>query len=246
MTLDMKKISPSDIVAFGPFRGTFPLKTELVYADPAHHENHFGAIYHKDAVLQGHRDLVKIVLLVSYKLHREKGWTLIVKDCLRPIEAQNRIIETDIVRANPHWLVEPRFLSGPGQGGHPRGMAVDLDAIDSAGLLVDFGTAFDHFSSSTDKNLNPAHREHPGLNAEQAENRNILTDAMMKAAADFNLPMLPLPQEWWDFRFPASYANDYQALSDDDLLPHQKMMSQPDMRKSEPDAEILEELRRFV
>jgi len=70
------------------------------------------------------------------------GWTLIVKDCLRPIEAQAKMVETPIVKANPHWIVEPRFLSSPGQGGHPRGMAVDLDAINADGAPVDFGTCF--------------------------------------------------------------------------------------------------------
>lgn len=246
MTAQMKKISPADIVAFDPFCGTFPLLTDIVYANAAHPENHFGQIYHKDAILQGHRDLVKIVLLVSYRLYQAHGWTLIVKDCLRPIEAQGLMVETDIVKANPHWLIEPRFLSSPGQGGHPRGMAVDLDALDATGQAVDFGTAFDHFSSATDKDRNPAHREHPDLTNQAGKNRLILTDAMISAAADFNLPMLPLPQEWWDFRFPSSYTNDFEAISDGDLLPHQKMIAAPDPLEVVADSQTLDELRRFV
>ena len=246
MTAQMKKISPTDIVAFEPFCGIFPILTDLVYAQAAHPENHFGQIYHKDAILQGHRDLVKIVLLASYRLYRTHGWTLIVKDCLRTIEAQALMVETEIVKANPHWLVEPRFLSSPGQGGHPRGMAVDLDALDRQGKPVDFGTAFDHFSSATDKERNPAHREHPYLIDLAKNNRQILTDAMMKAATDFNLPMLPLPQEWWDFRFPSTYTNEYEAIRDADLLPHQKMIAKPEKAEIEADREIMEELRRVV
>ena len=246
MTLNMKKISPSDIVAIAPFCGTFPILTDLVYTDPHHAENHFGQIYHRDAAIQGHRDMVKIVLLAAYRLYMEQSWTLIVKDCLRPVEAQALMVETEIVKANPHWLIEPRFLSSPGQGGHPRGMAVDLDALDRRGRSVDFGRKFDHFSSATDKNSNPAHRDYPHLSETAKANRRILTEAMIRAASDFNLPMLPLPQEWWDFRFPSTYTNEYQAISNADLLPHQKMIEVPEKMEIEADEEILEELRRFV
>ncbi len=207
----MQKIDPDDIVAFEPFCGTFPIRVDPVYANADHAENHFGQIYRKEAQIWGHRDMVNVVLQASRLLYDRKGWILIVKDCLRPIEAQARMIETPIVKANPHWIEEPRFLSGPGQGGHPRGMAIDL-AVEG----VDFGTPFDHFGPE-------AHREYDGLSQEVRQNRRILEEAMAKSAADFNLPMLALPQEWWDFRFPASYTNQYAPLSDDDLLAPQRM-----------------------
>lgn len=228
----MKKIPVEDIVAFAPFCGTFPIDVDPVYANSDHPENHFGQIYHKQARIWGYRDLVKIVLLTAKRLHDAHGWTLVVKDCLRPVEAQERMIDTPIVKANPHWIEEPRFLSGPGQGGHPRGMAIDLDVEG-----IDFGTAFDHFGPES-------HRQYE-LSQEVRRNRGILEEAMVRAANDFGLPMLPLPQEWWDFRFPASYTNEYAALSDDDLLAHQKMVSEAQRIDLKPDDRVLEELSRF-
>ncbi len=229
----MKKIPVEDIVAFAPFCGTFPIDVDPVYANADHPENHFGQIYHPNAQIWGHRDLVKIVLLAAKRLHQAYGWTLMIKDCLRPVEAQARMIDTPIVKANPHWIEEPRFLSGPGQGGHPRGMAIDLDVEG-----IDFGTAFDHFGPES-------HRQYE-LPEAIRRNRGILEDAMVKAANDFGLPLLPLPQEWWDFRFPASYTNEYEALRDDDLLPHQKMTVEAQKIEMEPDPQILQALNPFM
>lgn len=237
----MKKIPATDIVSFTAFCDIFPVDTDPVYANLGHRENHFGQIYHPGAQIWGHRDMVKIVLLAAKRLHEALGWTLVVKDCLRPVEAQALMIETPIVKANPHWIQEPRFLSGPGQGGHPRGMAVDLDVVG-----VDFGTAFDHFSSSTDVALNPAHREYPHLLPQVLENRAHLENAMIGAAKDFNLPMLALPQEWWDFRFPSSYTNEFLPLSDNDLMEHQKIVGKAESADIKADDAVLEELSRFI
>lgn len=242
----MKKILPVDIVAYEPFCGLFPVMTDPVYANAEHPENHFGQIYHPKAQIWGHRDLVRIVLLTSKRLYDAHGWTLIVKDCLRTTEAQALMIETPIVKANPHWIEEPRFLSGPGMGGHPRGMAVDLDAMDDKGKPVDFGTPFDHFSASSDKDHNPAHREYPKSSAAVMASREYLEKAMVQAAKEFGLPMLPLPQEWWDFRFPGTYSNEFAPLSDKDLEPYQRMCEEPEEIDLQPDAQILEDLRDLV
>lgn len=240
------KIPASDIVAFAPFARHFPIRTDVVYANASHPENQFAQIYHPASLMQGHRDLVRVVLTASWLLNQEFGWTLVVKDCLRPVEAQSKMIDTPIVKANPHWLEEPRFLSGPGQGGHPRGMAVDLAADDGNGQPVDFGTGFDHFAESTAKEFNPAHREYPHLSFEAKQNRDRLTKAMVEAAERLNLPMLSLPQEWWDYRFPASYTNNFAPLSDDDLRGDQKMMIAPEDHSGEPDSKIMDELSGLV
>lgn len=237
----MKKINPMDLVSFGSFAETYAIRVDPVYAKADHPENAFGQVYHTQSQIWGHRDLVKTILLASRRLHQAHGWVMTIKDCLRPIEAQALMVEMPIVKANPHWVQEPRFLSGPGQGGHPRGMAVDV-VVDG----IDFGTGFDHFVASTDKDLNPAHRQHPQSSAEVQANRRFLEEAIMTAAKDFNLPMLPLPQEWWDFRFPASYTNEFAPLSDGDLLPHQKMMQAPQEIPLEPDAKILKELKEMI
>lgn len=242
----MKKIPSHDLVAFAPLSSHFPVEVDLVYAKSGHPENAFGQIYHEEAMMWGHIDLVKVVMLAASCLQKAHGWTLIVKDCLRPVEAQELMIATPIVKAHPHWLIEPRFLSGPGQGGHPRGMAVDLGAKGKEGAEIDFGTGFDHFSDVTDKNGNPAHREYPHLPETAKSNREKLESAMVLAAKDLNLPMLPLPQEWWDFRFPSAYTKEFAPLSAADLLPHQQMTNAPEKAELLADIRVIERLRDLV
>ena len=40
---------------------------------------------------------------------------------------------------------------------------------------------------------------------------------MVSAAQDLNLALLPLPVEWWDFRFPPEIYDDFEPLYDRDL-----------------------------
>ena len=230
----MKKIDPSDIVAFAPFCGTFPIATDVVYANPEHSENHFGQIYHPDALIWGHRDTVKIVLLAASRLKATQGWTLVVKDCLRTVEAQEKIGQAPISLLNPQWFQDPPFMSPPGKGAHPRGMAVDITAKG-----VDMGTPVDHLNEE-------AARSYKGFSAEILDNRKKLETAMVQAGKDFDLHIHPLSNEWWDFRFLPETYNQYAPLSDADLLPRQRMVSKADKISLKPDAEILKELSRFV
>lgn len=208
-------IDPRDLVPMDLFAGE-PLAIDLVYADARHPENIFGvAVYHPGARLILHKDLAGIVLLAARVLQAQYGWTLILKDGLRPIEAQAALIETDIVKANPHWLGEPRLLSGPGMGGHPRGMAVDVSI---AG--VDMGTAFDAM-------VPESARDYAGFGEAVLENRARLEKAFVESAQKCGAPLLPLPSEWWDFRLPGSHSGKYAALSDADLPPPLKMREKP-------------------
>lgn len=221
----MDIISPDDLIPFDLFTGSHPVLVDPVYADPLHPENIFGAIYHPDALLSGHIDMVMLVLIAAQFLHKNTGWTLVIKDCLRPIEAQQKMVETEIVQANPQWLQEPRFLSPPGLGGHPRGMAVDVTAIDRSGCSIDFGTSFDAFAKSPLPQHNRAHRDHPDLPDSVLENRRFLNEAMVFAAQKIGRDLVLLSTEWWDFRFPASYSSAYAPISDVDLKPWQKMVT---------------------
>jgi D-alanyl-D-alanine dipeptidase len=143
----------------------------------------------------------------------------VLTDGLRPTNAQQKMLDSKIVKANPHWLDE--LLSKPGQGGHPRGMAVDIYLETLNGDVLDMGTALDHFS--TDVNDNPAARNYKGFAPHVYQNRNLLENLMMDAAQQLNTPLLPLPSEWWDFRLPPEFFNDYTPLHDDDLPAHMKM-----------------------
>lgn len=219
----MKKIAFSELVALDDFAGKYPVKVDLVYAKPAHPDNMFKTgIYRKDARMWGHRDLVKIILRAAEICFEKTKYTFELKDCLRTVEAQELMRETDIVKANPHWLEEPnRLLSPPGKGGHPRGMAVDIVLVNDNGEEIDMGTPFDYLSP--DRANNPAARSYTQLAAQAFENRKILEDAMMRAAGEAGRELLPLPQEWWDFRFPYDYSSLFEPIRDADLPPEMRM-----------------------
>lgn len=197
-----------------------PLRIDLVYADARHAENIFScALYHKQARLSLHKDLARVVIAAARALHDSHGYSLILKDGLRPAEAQKAMGETPVVQDNPHWLEEPnRLISPPGAGGHPRGMAVDVSLIDSSGRPVMMGTVFDEMTPQSA-------RDYQDFNTDILKNRQDLEQAFVGAAARLNLPILPLPSEWWDFRFPRSYYQDYPALYDQDLPPPLRMIA---------------------
>ncbi len=223
MTEKPRTISPDDLIAMDTLTARTPLRIDIVYAQPAHPENIFGmALYRPDARMWLHRDFAEIVTLAAQRCHAARGLVFVLKDGLRTVEAQALMQGTAIVKANPHWTQEPnRLLSPPGKGGHPRGMAVDIVLETEDGGLVDMGTRFDHLT--TNPSVNPARRGFQGISAQAQDNRQILEDCMVEAARDLRRPLLPLPSEWWDFRFPASYSEQYAPLSDRDLPPQMRM-----------------------
>lgn len=201
-----------------------PVRIDLVYADAAHPENIFKtALYRPGARLWLHRDLADIMLRAATIIHDSWGGVLVFKDGLRTIEAQAAMQQTPIVKANPQWSADgpDRLLSPPGCGGHPRGMAVDVTVADEQGREWDMGTAFDHLTA--DPADNPAARAYSALPPPVLENRRRLEDSILQAAAERGREILPLPAEWWDFRFPASYSEQFTPLSDDDLPPAMRM-----------------------
>lgn len=209
----IKTLVPMDL-----FTGSEPLKTDLVYARSEHPENIFGiTAYEPHARMILHEDLARIVILAARLLRQRHGWTIVLKDGLRPVEAQARLINTHIVRQNPHWLEEPgRLLSSPGQGAHPRGMAIDVSAVHPDESPVDMGTVFDTMVPASARN-------HTDLPPAILEDRWRLEQGFVDAAQALSLPILPLPSEWWDFRFPADHYKGFPALSDADLPPPLKM-----------------------
>lgn len=223
MINDLTIIRPEELVAMDTLAAETPLRIDIVYAQAEHPENIFKiALYRPQARLWLHRDLAEIVTLAARDCYRMHGYVFVLKDGLRTVEAQAMMQETAIVKANPHWSQEPhRLLSPPGKGGHPRGMAIDIVLETEGGDLVEMGTCFDHLS--TDPADNPARRGYPGLDIDARRNRIILEDCMVAAARTLNRPMLPLPSEWWDFRFPGSYSERYAALSDRDLPEEMRM-----------------------
>lgn len=214
----MKRLSPADLEEI---KENSSLRIELAYAQ----ENNllFGErIYRKEAKLWAHRDMAKIILQAAQIVYAQ-GYRLIVYDCLRTTDAQQKMLETQRVKDNPHWLEEPRLLSPPGAGAHPRAMAVDVSLETQDGTLVDMGTPFDFLAQNAAAEHNPAHRDHPNLSAQVRVNRRILEDAMLGAAKTLKFNLMVLPQEWWDFRFPSFIYNSYAPLSDKDLPQEMKI-----------------------
>ncbi len=210
-----KTISPSDLICMNEYESSHALRVDLVYADASHPENPFKeAIYKQDARLWLHKDLAEIVLKASEFAHTI-GRKLVLKDGLRPVDAQQKMLETDMVKANMHWLITPRVLSSPRMGGHPRGMAIDLTIEDESGRALDFGTSFDALPPKDGPNI--AARDYMDLPQEALKNRKYLERIMHEAAHLCGREIWPLTSEWWDFRFKNEVYNEYAPLSDKDL-----------------------------
>lgn len=222
----MKIISPDQLVAMDDFADEFPIHIDVAYARPDN--TLFGeAIYRPEARLWLYKDLADIVLKASVLCYERHGCSFVLYDGLRTVDAQEKMLHTQRVLDNPHWLEEPRLLSTPGAGGHPRGMAVDIELLDGQGRVLDMGTPFDYLAESSDPQVNPAHRAYVHLEAHVVKNRAMLTDAMMDAAEALGIPLVPLAEEWWDFRLPADVVNAYAPLSDTDLPAEMQVAKAP-------------------
>ncbi|NQZ14922.1 MAG: D-Ala-D-Ala dipeptidase [Alphaproteobacteria bacterium] len=212
--MNLKKIDPKTLVPMDTFVADEAIAIDLVYAQENHEENIFGKIYHDNARLWCQYDLACIVILASRKLNVQNGWTLVLKDSLRTVEAQEKMQESDIVKAHPEWLEQPSpMLSKPGLRGHPRGMAIDVSVEN-----IDMGTVFDDMSKASDR----SYKDFPQV---ILENRQKLEQAFLDSARELELEILPLPNEWWDFRFPASYSETFAPIHDRDLPPQMRMAS---------------------
>lgn len=224
----MKVIDPADLVDIQALAAEGPsdLRVILAYAQGDHPLNHVfrEPIYRADARMWMHKDLAAVTLRAAAACRMETGNRFVLLDCLRTTDAQAKMAQTKIVRANPHWT-QPgpnQLLSNPGEGAHPRGMAVDIMLEREDGSVVNMGTVFDHFSE--DPTNNPAARDYP-MPDDIAANRRMLCDYMVNAGHALGVEIWPLPSEWWDFRFPADIYNAYAPLSDADLPPEMKMCS---------------------
>ncbi len=202
-----KKIAAPDLVCMNDCAGAY-IHIDLAYA---REDNHlFGQrIYKADAKLWLHRDLADIVQFAGQHIHETMGGKIVLYDGLRCVDAQAAMLKTQRVRDNPQWLEEPRLLSPPGSGAHPRAMAIDVSIMDANGVLLDMGTPFDDLTEK-------AHRNYPHSDAVM-DNRRLLDEAMIDGALRCGVEILLLPQEWWDFRLPRAVYEAYAPLSDADL-----------------------------
>ena len=224
MTPSLKQIDPDDLIPMDLCAEIFPLETDLAYArDEA--PNIFGKIYADEAKLWLHRDLAKIICLAAQICHDQTGNTFVLYDGLRTSDAQRKMAQSAIVKANPQWMQKPRLLSPPGEGAHPRAMAIDASLKDSNGDLIDMGTDFDYLAQNHSPKHNPAHRDYESLEKEHKKNRKILDSSIKSAASTLGLRINLLDQEWWDFRFKKADYQGYSSLSDKDLPADMRMVN---------------------
>ncbi len=218
----LKQLSADQLVCMNDYVWEYPIAIKLAYAEADNLL--FGEqIYRTGAKLWLHRDLAKVVLAASHKVFKETGGLLVVYDGLRVVEAQKAMLKTNRVKENPQWLEKPRLLSPPGAGGHPRAMAVDVSIQSADGALLDMGTPFDFLASNPSPTANEAHRNYAHPEHIKA-NRKILDDAMMSAANTASVELIPLPQEWWDFRLPQDVYGQYAPITDAELPDHMKLL----------------------
>jgi D-alanyl-D-alanine dipeptidase len=215
------RIPAYDLIPMDLFKAE-PIIVDLVYAQAQHPENIFKeALYHNGARLFLHRDMARVVISTARYLHHHYQWTLVLKDGLRTIEAENAAMNTGILRANPQWLEGPNVLfSKPGSGAHPRGMAIDVSVLDKHERPVNMGTHFDEMSEKSA-------RDYMGFAPQILEDRLKLETAFTHEAARLKLPMLPLASEWWDFRFPRIYYEQWSPLSDAELPEEFRLCTAP-------------------
>ena len=109
----------------------------------------------------------------------EAGYSLLIWDAFRPVEAQFRLWE---VCPDPVYVANPET----GYSSHSRGNTVDVTLTDLAGNAVEMPSGFDDFSPLAD-------RDYSDVPAEAAAHAQLLEEVM--TACGFR----PYSGEWWHF-----------------------------------------------
>lgn len=201
------------------------IEVEMVYKDINHPDNYF---IHDGITL--YREKAQFLLHKIWKDILDKfvefipdGYCLRLYDALRIYEAQKhmRLIADE-------KKYHDSLVSSAGQGAHPRGLALDCALVKKtdgyAQLTVDYGTGFDEFTMvdshtgyTTDcdnPNAIPlAGRNTKFISSIAKNNRLLLEITMQKAALTAGYFIMPLFEEWWDFRFPKNESDLKYILS---------------------------------
>ena len=109
----------------------------------------------------------------------EAGYSLLIWDAFRPVEAQFRLWE---ICPDPVYVANPET----GYSSHSRGNTVDVTLTDRSGNAVEMPSGFDDFSPLAD-------RDYSDVPAEAAAHAQLLEEVM--TACGFR----PYSGEWWHF-----------------------------------------------
>ena len=124
-----------------------------------------------------HKELAKILKKLNANI-QEQGFCLKLFDCYRPKSAQEKL-----------WAIVPdhNYVSPPEKGSmHNRGLAVDLTLLDSLGVELDMGTAYDYFGKE-------AHVDYIDLSPAIRKNRILLFSNIKRVG------LSGIKTEWWHF-----------------------------------------------
>lgn len=121
-----------------------------------------------------------LALIAAQKELLSMGYRIRLFDCYRPHDVQKKMYKL---------VPNPKFVAHPDKGSvHNRGGAVDLTLETLEGIVLDMGSAFDHFGPESS-----THYTH--LSNEVLQNRKLLLEVMKKHGFD------PINSEWWHFNF---------------------------------------------
>jgi D-alanyl-D-alanine dipeptidase len=120
---------------------------------------------------------VKALIKANEKFIK-KGYKIMLFDCYRPLDIQKKMWQ---IVSNPNYVADPNKGSI-----HNRGGAVDITLVDSTGVAIDMGTAFDFFGIE-------ASHDFENLSEEVKENRRLLRKIMTRSG--FRI----FESEWWHY-----------------------------------------------
>lgn len=120
---------------------------------------------------------VKALIKANEKFIK-KGYKIMLFDCYRPLDIQKKMWQ---IVSNPNYVADPNKGSI-----HNRGGAVDITLVDSTGVAIDMGTAFDFFGIE-------ASHDYENLSEEVKENRRLLRKIMTRSG--FRI----FESEWWHY-----------------------------------------------
>lgn len=157
--------------------------------------NKFGLAYKAGSKIWLHKHLAEICVDVAINMYRAQGWTMVIFDGLRTMEAGYLLY----CGAKDEWL-QDKLLAPPGKSAHNRALAVDCMLFDANEREVDMGVHFDH----TDMKLN--RRDYSGTEISEAAKANRLTRerAFLRAALNRDTLVMPLNAEFWHDQVPGS------------------------------------------
>ena len=115
----------------------------------------------------------------AQELLERSGYSLLIWDAFRPVEAQFRLWE---VCPDPAYVADPET----GYSSHSRGNTVDLTLTASDGTPLEMPTGFDDFSSLAD-------RDYSDIPEPAATHARLLEETMIRCG------FTPYSGEWWHF-----------------------------------------------